>query len=74
MEMVFLLRKIHGDSDFETGFNPCFDGNGLLAFRHPAYDWCCIPVGFNPCFDGNGLLALRQSLYSETPSMFQSLF
>ena len=31
MEMVFLL--IHQDfkNDTELGFNPCFDGNGLLA-------------------------------------------
>ena len=31
MEMVFLQHETASLLSIETGFNPCFDGNGLLA-------------------------------------------
>ena len=56
MEMVFLpsLMRMF-ESSFEKSFNPCFDGNGLLAIASACSHISL--VCFNPCFDGNGLLA-----------------
>ena len=32
MEMVFLQLTFEKEPSISVGFNPCFDGNGLLAF------------------------------------------
>ena len=54
-------------------FNPCFDGNGLLA-RHPIKDFSGMDESFNPCFDGNGLLADFANIENILGVRFQSLF
>ena len=55
MEMVFLLKFSKFLNNPNESFNPCFDGNGLLAkYNLLRSD---TELSFNPCFDGNGLLA-----------------
>ena len=50
------FKRAMGEKNFfETGFNPCFSGSGVLSslyaliLRHLS--------SFNPCFSGSGVLS-----------------